>query len=127
MPEVLPGRLFSTRMPRNLKDDPKAGQAFAAKVKKHNLHSVLVLAETKEYQKYAGEDLEGFYKSLGINVIHRPMPDFSVPNETDMVQDIKDLTEILSDGKNCLIHCAGNYNILFFGIISNYAKICCLF
>lgn len=39
--------------------------------------------------KYAGADLEAFYKSLGIDVIHRPIVDFTVPEQEDMIKNIK--------------------------------------
>ena len=45
VPEVLPGRLFTTRMPRNIKNDPRAADAFKSKVKRNNLSTILVLTE----------------------------------------------------------------------------------
>lgn len=74
---------------------------------KNQLHTVLVLTESEEYVKYAGADLEAFYRSLGLEVIHRPIIDFSLPEKTDLIQDIKDITWRLSEGKNVLVHCAG--------------------
>ena len=50
-------------------------------VVKHKLHTVLILAETKEYEKFAGKDLEEFYRSLGLEVLHHPIADFSVPEQ----------------------------------------------
>ena len=106
-PEVLPGRLFSTRMPRDLKTNPKMGSKviivhfnitinnnnnnnkFIEKVRANNLSVVLILTESKEYEKYAGADLEEFYRSIPLEIIHRPIPDFTVPNQPDMIQNIK--------------------------------------
>ena len=42
---------------------------------------MLILAETKEYEKYAGKDLEEFYRSLGLEILHHPIADFSVPEQ----------------------------------------------
>eukprot|EP01002_Notosolenus_urceolatus_P016183 NODE_971_length_1645_cov_53.157895_g801_i0.p1 GENE.NODE_971_length_1645_cov_53.157895_g801_i0~~NODE_971_length_1645_cov_53.157895_g801_i0.p1 ORF type:complete len:471 (-),score=112.50 NODE_971_length_1645_cov_53.157895_g801_i0:101-1513(-) len=107
VPELLPGKLFSTRMPRELNQKPQERADFAAKVRKHNLHTVLVLTEAEEYKKYAGTDLEAFYKDLGLQIITRPIVDFTVPNNHEMVANIRDATELLSAGKNVLVHCAG--------------------
>ena len=49
----------------------------------------ILLKEKGEYAKYAGADLEAFYKSIGIEVIHRPIIDFSVPEQEDVIKDIK--------------------------------------
>lgn len=48
-----------------------------------------MLLEKEEYAKYAGADLEAFYKSIGINVINRPIADFGIPDQTDIIKDIK--------------------------------------
>lgn len=73
----------------------------------NQLNTVMVLTETDEYQKYAGGNLEEFYTSLGLEVIHRPIVDFSLPDQSDLIQDIKDITWRLCEGRNCLVHCAG--------------------
>lgn len=77
------------------------------KIKLNNLNTVMILAETKEYEKYAHADLEAFYKSCGLEILHKPFADYSVPNHEDIVQDVKDLTWRLAEGKNCMVHCAG--------------------
>ena len=91
LPELLPGRLFSTRMPRNLAPgmDTDSANRFQAKVAANALHTVVILAETAEYDKYAGADLEAFYRSIGLEIIHRPIIDFTVPDQPDMIQNIK--------------------------------------
>ena len=62
---------------------------FRKKCVDFNLHTVLILTETKEYEKYAGADLEEFYWSLGLEIIHRPIADFTIPNQPDMIKNIK--------------------------------------
>lgn len=89
MDELLPGRLFTTRMPRNIKKDPASAEKFRLKCKEYNLNTALILTETEEYIKYAGADLEEFYRSLGLEIIHRPIADFTIPNQPDMIQNIK--------------------------------------
>lgn len=51
------------------------------KVKHNKLDTVLILAETKEYETYAGGDLEEFYRSCGLRIIHRPIADYNIPNQ----------------------------------------------
>ena len=122
--ELLPGRLFSTRMPRNIKAEPESESAktFRNNAKAYNLHTVLVLTEANEFQKYAGADLLEFYATLKLEVIHRPIVDFSIPEQRDMIRDIQDLTWRLAEGKSCLIHCAGGSGrtgMVIAGIIKN--------
>ena len=105
--EILPGRLFTTRMPRKIHADPSAAKRFADKVAANKLDTVLILTETKEYEQYAGADLEAFYRSLNLEIIHRPIVDFSLPDYPMIVADVEDLTLRLAEGKHCLVHCAG--------------------
>jgi len=122
MDELLPGRLFTTRMPRNIKKDPASAEKFRLKCKEYNLNTALILTETEEYIKYAGADLEDFYRSLGLEIIHRPIADFTIPNQPDMIQNIKDITWRLAEGKNCLVHCAGGNGrtgMVIAGIVKN--------
>ena len=88
MDELLPGRLFTTRMPRNIQD-PGPAKKFANRAKAVKLHTILCLTEKKEFAKYAGGDLEAFYKKLGINFMIRPIVDFSLPDVEDMIHDVK--------------------------------------
>ena len=76
-------------MPRDLKTNPAMGSRFKEKCTRYNLSTVLILTESDEFQKYAGADLEEFYKSIPINIIHRPIVDFSLPAFPDIVKDIK--------------------------------------
>jgi hypothetical protein len=107
VPELLPGRLFTTRMPRKLTTEPGEAKDFEDKCKANNLHTVLILTEPKEYAEYAGTNLEAFYTGIGLKLINRPIVDFSVPNNKEMVDNILDVTRLLSEGKNVLVHCAG--------------------
>jgi protein tyrosine/serine phosphatase len=105
--DLLPGRLYTTRMPRKLTTEPAEAKDFEDKAKALKLHTVLILTEPKEYADYAGTNLEAFYTGIGLQFINRPIVDFSVPNNKEMVDNILDVTRLLSEGKNVLIHCAG--------------------
>ena len=110
MAQLVPGRLFTTRMPRELNDPTQCeAKEFINKVEKNNLKVVFCLTETEEFEKYAGiEDLMDFYRQdCGLIVYNRAIPDFQIPTEGELVDDILDLTYHLARGHNCLVHCAG--------------------
>ena len=110
MEQLVPGRLFTTRMPRDLNDTTQHEAAdFITKVEKNKLKVVFCLTETEEFEKYAGvENLMDFYRQdCGLVVYNRAIPDFQIPTEGDLVDNILDLTYHLARGDNCSIHCAG--------------------
>jgi hypothetical protein len=45
--------------------------------------------------------------SLGLKIMTRPIPDFNIPKGNELFQNILDITVLLVDGKNCLVHGAG--------------------
>ena len=110
MQQLVPGRLFTTRMPRDL-NDPEQDEAtdFIMKCKQNDLKVVFCLTEPEEFEKYSGMgNLLEFYKQeCGLIVYNRAIPDFQIPTEGDLVENILDLTYHLADGQNCLVHCAG--------------------
>jgi len=109
LPQLVPGRLFTTRMPRNIVKDPQEKQDWLDKCKKNNLKAICVLTEPEEFKKYSGMDhLLDFYRNeCGLVVYNRAIPDFQIPTSGDLVNNILDLTHHLSKGENSLIHCAG--------------------
>jgi len=109
MEQLVPGRLFTTRMPRNIVEDLGERDDFIDKCTVNNLRVVLVLTEPHEFEEYAGEpDLLKFYREeCGLVVYNRAVPDFQIPTSGDLVDNILDLTYHLAKGRNCLVHCAG--------------------
>lgn len=108
--QLVPGRLFTTRMPRNLHDPNECdAKNFIENVEKNDLKVVFTLTEPDEFVRYAGvDDLMSFYKEeCGLIVYHRAIPDFNIPTEGDLVDGILEMTYQLAKGRNCLIHCAG--------------------
>ena len=64
MEQLVPGRIFTTRMPRNIENDLGERQDFIEKCKKYDLKVVCVLTEEHEFQKYSGtEKLKEFYRN----------------------------------------------------------------
>ena len=120
---IIPGRLFTSRMPRSLHREPRAAARFAEKARLSQLRLVIVLTEAKEYVQYAGTgDLVGFYKALGADVLARPIPDFGVPQRQYLAEVIDKATLALADGSNVLVHCAGGSGrtgIVVCGVLRN--------
>ena len=109
MEQLVPGRLFTTRMPRDIVQDLNERKDFIDKCRENKLKVICVLTEPEEFKKYSGMDnLLDFYKNeCGLLVYNRAIPDFQIPTSGDLVNNILDLTYHLSEGRNCLIHCAG--------------------
>ena len=111
MEQLVPGRIFTTRMPRDIVNDLVERQDFVEKCKKNDLKVVCVLTEEHEFKKYSGTDeLKDFYRNecgRKLTVYNRAIPDFKIPTHGDLVDNILDLAYHLSQGENCLIHCAG--------------------
>ena len=109
LPQLVPGRLFTTRMPRNIVEDPGERRDFVYKCKVNQLKVICVLTEPEEFKKYSGMDglLEFYREECGLIVYNRSIPDFQIPTSGDLVNNILDLTYHLSKGRNCLVHCAG--------------------
>jgi len=109
LPQLVPGRLFTTRMPRNIVEDVGERKDFIDKCKINDLRVICVLTEPDEFKKYSGMDglLDFYREECGLIVYNRSIPDFQIPTSGDLVNNILDLTYHLSQGRNCLVHCAG--------------------
>ena len=84
--EVFPGRLFTTRMPRNFSTNSESASSFIHLAKYNKLATVVILTEKFEYDKYAGDDLEKFYKSIpGLKMHVHPIVDFSIPKREEFL------------------------------------------
>merc|ERR1712096_425423 len=49
----------------------------------------------------------GYKQECHLVVFNRSIPDFQIPTSGDLVKNILDLVYHLSQGRNCLVHCAG--------------------
>jgi len=109
MEQLVPGRLFTTRMPRDIVNNESERSNFVKKCHKNKLKVIFVLTEPFEFKKYSGMDgLLDFYKQeCHLTVYNRSIPDFQIPTSGDLVHNILDLVYHLSQGRNCLVHCAG--------------------
>ena len=122
--QLVPGRLFTTRMPRNIVEDPTERRDFVNKCRANRLKVICVLTEPEEFKKYSGMDgLLDFYRiECGLIVYNRAIPDFQIPTSGDLLNNILDLTYHLSQGRNCLVHCAsgnGRTGMVIAAIVKN--------
>ena len=76
-----------------------------------SLQVICPLTEPEEFKKYSGMDglLDFYREECGLITYNRAIPDFQIPVAGDLVNNILDLTYHLSQGRNCLVHCAGTY------------------
>lgn len=109
LPQLVPGRLFSTRMPRDIVNDLSERRDFLHKVKVNKLRAICVLTEEHEFEKYSGDSklLEFYRNECKLTVYNRAIPDFQIPTSGDLVNNILDLVYHLAKGENSLVHCAG--------------------
>ena len=100
MEQLVPGRIFTTRMPRDIVNDLGERNDFIDKCKRNNLKVICVLTEEHEFMKYSGMDgLKDFYRDeCSLTVYNRAIPDFQIPTQGDLVDNILDLTYHLSQG-----------------------------
>lgn len=70
---------------------------------------VVVLAEAEECQQRTGRDLLAFYRLQGLEVIHCPISDFSVPEQGPMKLALETVAEKALAGKHAVVHCYAGF------------------
>jgi len=103
LPLGLPGKIYRSPMPFGPYD--AAGIVFEA-YKSHHVSVVVVLAEDEECLHKAKRNLHAFYAQEGLEVIHFPIRDFSVPSLTDLQTGLNQTIAHAKDGRNVAIHCS---------------------
>ena len=120
----IPGKLFTTRMPRGIDLEKNEEwptetidkvknqgrtmrQYFEEKVKDEHITHAFVLVEIFEMEKVCSKSLLTYYESLGITVHHTPIVDFTAPALEIEAKNIEDLNLALVKGENCIVHCMG--------------------
>jgi protein-tyrosine phosphatase len=102
LPFGFPGRIFGSPMPFG-DFDPEGG-AFR-EFKREKISVIVLLAEEEECFQKTGLNLRAFYSKKGFQVIHLPIPDFSVPSTKDLERTIKAALQHAQAGHNIVIHC----------------------
>ena len=102
LPFHLRGRVFRSVMPFG--DFDPEGEALT-EFKRENVSVIVLLAEEEEYLMRAGQDLKALYVKKGFDIIHLPIPDFSVPRKKDLKHAVDAALEKARSGLNIVIHC----------------------
>jgi protein-tyrosine phosphatase len=103
LPFGLPGKIYRSPMPFGSYDS--AGVIFEA-YRSHNVSVVVVLAEDDECLQKAKRNLCAFYQQEGLEVIHSPIRDFSVPSFADFQTALRQTISHAKTGRNVAIHCS---------------------
>lgn len=103
LPLGLPGQGFRSPMPYG--DYDPDGDVFT-EYTKYKVTWVVLLASDEECIRYTGINLRELYTRAGMNVIHLPIQDYSVPDESELRHIVEKAVQILQDGNNLAIHCS---------------------
>ena len=107
LPEKITGRIFLHSMPGRY----EKWEEFLAAARKLNISHVLCLAPLDEVRlkspEYAIAISNG---SIIFDLIECPVPDFDLPqNNDEFMAHMKNVADLIQEGKNLLIHCAGGH------------------
>jgi len=104
LPFGLPGRVYRSAMPFGLYDAD--GEIFEL-YRLHDISVIVLLAEEVECLQKAKRNLYDFYLEQGFQVLHLPMPDFSIPLIEELARAVDRAIEYARAGRNIAIHCSG--------------------
>lgn len=108
LPQVgsIEGRLGLTWLPgrrdagRDMHNDIK-------RIKEQHVHGVVCLLAQDEFARYGVEGLLKHYHQAGLDVLHVPIVDGSVPSQTEMHNIVQWIDGQLTTQKNVIVHCVG--------------------
>ena len=103
LPYGLAGTVYRSPMPFSPLFDPEHN-LLDIYIQK-DIEVVVMLTPEEELRELTGMDLQARYKSLGFNIIHAPIPDFSVPDAGALQKPIQDTLQAARAGKTLVIHC----------------------
>lgn len=73
----------------------------------NEITNVVTLVSTEELEKYKVPTLLDRYAMLGLNVLHSPIPDYGLPEVTQMKSILIWVHKKVKAKENILIHCVG--------------------
>lgn len=93
-------------MPFSAKDPQ--GELFAS-FQELGVSVVVLLVSKDECLARSGRDLAGFYAEQGLEIIHLPIVDFSVPDQKALENAVVAVLDRAWAGKNIVVHCFAGY------------------
>ncbi len=115
LPLNLAGKVYAGPMPFS-SHDPK-GDLYKA-YRSSGVSVVVMLVSDEECLEKTGFDLRRFYVDEGLQVIHVPAADFSVPHRADLEKAVDQVLALARDGKHIAVHC--HYGIGRTGLFSAF-------
>jgi len=103
LPYGLAGTIYRSPLPGSPLFDPEQ-QLLDVYIQK-SVETVVMLTPEEEVRELTGMDLQARYKSLGFDIIHAPIPDFSVPDAGELQKPIQVTLQAAHAGKTLVIHC----------------------
>lgn len=107
--EVIDKISFSNGSKLYLSSKPTHNDNFLRNLSSLNIQTVVVLLSKSELLQYYSFDLLQTYRKFGLQVIHYPIKDFSVPDSLHIHHRI--IRQVVSQLKrhNILVHCSAGY------------------
>jgi len=72
----------------------------------NNVTYVVLLASDDECIRKTSMNLREMYAGAGISVIHLPIQDYGVPDESELRNSVEKSLQVLQEGHNIAIHCS---------------------
>ena len=132
--QLVPGRLFTTRIPINLNQPDQImlrennhanAKKFMEKINNNNLKVIFCVTESNEFHELSKlEYLIQFYKQdCGQTVINSVIEESDIPIKGDFLDSILNICHHLAKGRNCLVHCTdgnGKTGMVVASILQNF-------
>jgi protein-tyrosine phosphatase len=103
LPLGLSGRVFRSPMPFG---DYDPDENLFPEFVKYKISCVVLLASDEECIRNTGINLRELYTQVGMKVIHLPIRDYSVPEDSVLRNTIESAVQNLQGGRNLVIHCS---------------------
>ena len=103
IPLGLPGKLFRCAMPFGAYD---RDGVLLQRILDYGVDTVVLLATDAECLEKAGLDLRARYAAEGLEVLHLPIEDFSVPQRADLEATLAEMQARLRQGQAAAVHCS---------------------
>jgi len=102
LPFGLAGKVFRSPMPFSIYDP---AEEMYKEYSKNSVSVVVMLTGEAEAKRNTGRNLKEIYENDGLEVLHLPILDFSVPKKKELESLVDAALEHVRDGRNIVVHC----------------------